>query len=302
MRILKASALRSVLVSFAGLLFVGSSINAQPPSKWQRYSAAIDEFSVELPHQPTTISVSRPTRMFEKAKPDGNMYSLYDDGIVYAILSFPNPNRKEPLETFINELKYYPISGKDARFDRQIELDGIVGKQYIFGGQLLSGKIRFYITQNRIHLLHVAGEDINKAGVNKFFSSFSLSIKPSGIEITDTGHLIKSGESVSPGTAEGSPAIALTGRQVTRKAIVVLKPEPSYSDEAKKAQIAGTVVIRAVFSSSGNVTNIRVVSGLPFGLSEQAIIAARNLRFIPAMKDGKYVSMHIQLEYNFNLY
>lgn len=302
MRILKAFVLKDMLVAFAGLLLITSSINAQTPAKWQRYSATGDEFSVELPHQPTTIKVSRPTHMFEKAKPRGNMYSLYDDGIVYAILSFPNPNRKEPLETFINELKYYPISGTDARFDRQIELDGTVGKQYILGGQLLSGTIRFYITQNRVHLLHITGEDINKPGVTQFFSSFSLSTKPSGIEITKTDHLIETDESVLKEAATESPATALTGRQVTRKALVVLKPEPSYTEEARREEITGTVVIRAVFSSSGNVTNIRVVSGLPFGLNEQAIIAARNLRFIPAMKDGQYVSMHIQLEYNFNLY
>jgi outer membrane biosynthesis protein TonB len=45
-----------------------------------------------------------------------------------------------------------------------------------------------------------------------------------------------------------------------------------------------------------------VVQGLPYGLTEQAIAAARKLKFVPAMKDGKNVSMWIQLEYNFNLY
>jgi len=44
------------------------------------------------------------------------------------------------------------------------------------------------------------------------------------------------------------------------------------------------------------------VSGLPHGLTEQAIAAARKLKYIPAVKDGKYASMWMQLEYNFNLY
>jgi hypothetical protein len=48
------------------------------------------------------------------------------------------------------------------------------------------------------------------------------------------------------------------------------------------------------------VQNIRVISGLPYGLTEQAVSAARQIKFTPAMKDGKPVSMWMQLEYNFN--
>jgi TonB family protein len=83
---------------------------------------------------------------------------------------------------------------------------------------------------------------------------------------------------------------------------VITKPEPTYTDEARKNQVTGTVILRCVFSSSGSVTNVRIVSGLPFGLSEKALEAARQIRFIPAIKDGHFASMYIQLEYNFNLY
>jgi TonB family protein len=93
-----------------------------------------------------------------------------------------------------------------------------------------------------------------------------------------------------------------SGREVNSKARVLSKPEPQYTEEARKNQITGTVVLRAVFTSGGQVTNIRSVSGLPYGLTERAIAAARQIRFTPAMKDGRAVSMYIQLEYNFNLY
>lgn len=93
-----------------------------------------------------------------------------------------------------------------------------------------------------------------------------------------------------------------SGKEVSSKARVLSKPEPQYTEEARKNQITGTVVLRAVFTSGGQVTNIRAVSGLPFGLTERAIAAARQIRFQPATKDGRPVSMYIQLEYNFNLY
>ena len=60
--------------------------------------------------------------------------------------------------------------------------------------------------------------------------------------------------------------------------------------------------MRAVFSAGGSVTNIKAVKGLPDGLTEKAIAAARQIRFVPAQKDGRNVSQYIQIEYNFNLY
>jgi TonB family protein len=92
------------------------------------------------------------------------------------------------------------------------------------------------------------------------------------------------------------------GRDVTTKARVISKPEPSYTESARKAQVTGTVVLRAVFASDGTVKHFLVVSGLPYGLTEEAVKAARKIKFTPATIDGRPVSMFIQLEYNFNLY
>ncbi len=93
-----------------------------------------------------------------------------------------------------------------------------------------------------------------------------------------------------------------SGKDVTSKARVLEKPEPQYTEAARKNQITGVVIIRAVFSASGQVTNISAISKLPDGLTEKAIAAARQIRFVPATKDGRSVSMWMQLEYNFNLY
>ena len=93
-----------------------------------------------------------------------------------------------------------------------------------------------------------------------------------------------------------------SGSEVDQRARLLSKPEPQYTEEARKNQISGTVMLRAVFSSSGEVVQIRALSSLPFGLTERAIAAARQIKFTPAMKGGRAVSVHMQLEYNFNLY
>jgi TonB family protein len=111
---------------------------------------------------------------------------------------------------------------------------------------------------------------------------------------------------LGPGGGEGNdpngPESILKASMVSQRARVLSKPEPQYTEEARRNQITGTVVLRAVFSKTGDVTNIRAVSSLPFGLTERAIAAARQIRFLPAMKDNHPVSVHMQLEYNFNLY
>lgn len=93
-----------------------------------------------------------------------------------------------------------------------------------------------------------------------------------------------------------------TSKDVSSKARVLSKPEPQYTEDARKNQVTGTVILRAVFTSGGQVTNITARAGLPYGLTERAIAAARQIKFVPATKDGRPVSMYIQLEYNFNLY
>ena len=105
-----------------------------------------------------------------------------------------------------------------------------------------------------------------------------------------------------PGGGGGGGDRIYTGKDVTSKARLISKPEPQYTEDARKNQITGTVVLKVVFGSNGTVSNIRTVSGLPYGLTERAIAAARNIKFVPATKDGHPVSMWMQLEYNFNLY
>jgi periplasmic protein TonB len=80
------------------------------------------------------------------------------------------------------------------------------------------------------------------------------------------------------------------------------RPEPQYTEEARKAGVQGTVVLRAIIASDGTVKNVVVKRALPRGLTTAAIRAARKITFEPVTIDGRAVSQYIQIEYNFNLY
>jgi protein TonB len=104
------------------------------------------------------------------------------------------------------------------------------------------------------------------------------------------------------GGPNGSLDPPFVGSQVEQRARLLSKPEPQYTDEARTNLITGTVTLKAIFSKTGEVIQIRAVHTLPFGLTERAIAAARQIKFIPAMKGGQPVSVFMQLEYNFHLY
>ena len=73
-------------------------------------------------------------------------------------------------------------------------------------------------------------------------------------------------------------------------------------DFSRTLDSTNKLMLRVVFASNGQVAQIRAVHSLPYGLTERAIAAAREIKFVPAVKGGQPVSVFMQLEYNFNLY
>jgi len=106
-----------------------------------------------------------------------------------------------------------------------------------------------------------------------------------------------------PATTNSVPENTTFSRKmVTQKVRVLTKPEPEYTEAARRAGVEGTVVLKTIFSSDGEVKKIQVIRALGYGLTTRAIRAARQIKFLPAIKDGRPVSMYMQLEYNFHLY
>ncbi|MDQ1524579.1 MAG: hypothetical protein QOE47_2503 [Pyrinomonadaceae bacterium] len=95
---------------------------------------------------------------------------------------------------------------------------------------------------------------------------------------------------------------AFTSKDVTRKAVINYKPEPSYTYDARRNEVTGTVRLRLVLAADGTVRDITPLMTLPDGLTDAAVAAARHIEFAPALKDGEAVSQYVTVEYNFNIY
>jgi TonB family protein len=99
----------------------------------------------------------------------------------------------------------------------------------------------------------------------------------------------KSGEGVyRPGGSVAAPSL-------------LQKVEPEYSEEARMAKLAGSVVVGGEVGPDGFAHNLRIMRGLGLGLDQKAIDAIQQWRFNPGTKDGQPVSVMVNIEVNFRL-
>lgn len=104
-----------------------------------------------------------------------------------------------------------------------------------------------------------------------------------------------------PGEDEDDEAPQVKAK-VTSPLRVISKPRANYTDQAREKLLQGKVILRVTFMANGKIGNIAVVQGLPAGLTEQAIAAARQITFEPAKSNGTPVSTTKVIEYGFAIF
>jgi protein TonB len=83
---------------------------------------------------------------------------------------------------------------------------------------------------------------------------------------------------------------------------VIYQVEPEFSEEARKAKVAGNVLVNLWVGTDGLPSHVHVIRGVGMGLDEKAIEAVRQYRFKPAMENGKPVLVELNIEVNFQIF
>jgi len=96
-----------------------------------------------------------------------------------------------------------------------------------------------------------------------------------------------------PKQAETPPAV--------QPVVILSKPNPAYTEEARKLRLEGDVSVEVVFLASGSVRVVRVTNGLGHGLDEAAVRAAEQIHFKPALQDDKPVDFPATIHIEFQL-
>jgi len=77
--------------------------------------------------------------------------------------------------------------------------------------------------------------------------------------------------------------------------------EPIYPEIARRARVAGTVILEVVVDRDGNPKSIKVLRGLSMGLTEAAIEAVKQWKWEPSTLNGKPVEVIVVVTVNFKL-
>ncbi|MCL5005220.1 MAG: energy transducer TonB [Acidobacteria bacterium] len=110
------------------------------------------------------------------------------------------------------------------------------------------------------------------------------------------------GGGLGPGEGAGTGGGAYSVGGNVSAPIPIYKPEPPYSEEARKAKYQGTCVLWIVVDAQGNVQQAQVVKPLGMGLDENALRTVKTWKFKPAMRNGVPVPVRVMVEVSFRLF
>lgn len=307
---------------------------AQTTDSWVSVSLKGEERTVWMPK---SYEVKAREFSFEQFKLDGRVYTATSEGVDFSVWSLVDKgDRENDLEAsgayldacadLVWESLLKPRRDKLPKeaeggmsYEGELKASDLSpGRDYFIMMDNRRGMTRFFVAGREIYVLIALNlDDKNIAAAQRFIYSFG----PKKPAPPDTSLGFGRGGGLEPGRVgnmggddveiDGRPSAAgggidynriFNGKEITQKVRILSKAEPQYTEPARRYSVEGTVILRAVFTGSGKVNNIKVVTSLPHGLTERAIAAAKGIKFIPAQKDGHAVSMYIQLEYNFNLY
>lgn len=120
-----------------------------------------------------------------------------------------------------------------------------------------------------------------------------------------TGHGTGIGEGAGGGIGPGSGGGTgggpyLPGSGITAPAIL-REVKPDYTEEGRRRNLEGDVVLEIVVRSDGTVGSVKLVQGLGAGLDQRATEAVRQWRFSPAKRYGAPVDVIVEVAMEFKL-
>lgn len=105
-------------------------------------------------------------------------------------------------------------------------------------------------------------------------------------------------EDLPPPPEEEEPIVPFYA--LSEKPEEIKRVNPKYPELAKKAGIEGTVVVKVLVNTKGDVEQVEVLKSHPL-LDESAIEAAKQFKFKPGKQRDKFVKVWVSIPFNFKL-
>jgi hypothetical protein len=313
--------LAASLIIFLSAVFSFSQ-SETPTADWQTFAPAKRDFTVEIP---IALKASAATNANSSDR-FGNVF----DGTYFFIFS-DNPKNTFQYNRVMDFVKTLRQTGTTERAGEfEIEKFAFADDEDFYH-TILTAK-----GKNRVYVFQTVSPSKNDAAAERFFASLKLNesgVPENSVSTPETplpaatqrvdekadanaglvpGKLEMTVEKIGGSGRSGTDETGTTTQTETKPLPVpsnstagvkiLSKPRANYTDFARFYQITGKVVLRVTFSADGSIGAVTPVTKQPFGLTAQAIQAAKGIRFEPAMKDGVAYSVTKPVEYSFIIY
>jgi len=311
--------MRKLLFVITLIFVISFTVFAQTDPAWKTFAPVNEEFSMEAPESLVLTKFS--TNMGDNLK----LYKTVANGTYFLISSDKADN-----STLIKFAAAHTVENKAE--STEIAIDNLQGEKFTFAdAEGFYQDILIVTGKSRIYVFHTVSETKDNPAVERFFSSLRLdktlpeANKSSNVETTkkiessqnqdnqkiemSSGSGRGNGNGLGSGSGNGTGDGASTNqtnptasKNETSALKILSKPRANYTDLARFYDISGDVPLRVTFSANGEIGSISPVSKLPFGLTTNAIAAARNMKFEPAKKEGTPISVTKMVVYTFTIY
>jgi len=269
--------------------------------KWQGLSGKNEEFYFLIPEGFQTFTDGNyftMTKSGKKAQIDSRRtLARYINGVVLMV-EFYEGDAQDILAALTERQKGQAVKDES--------INGFQFKSYIEKTPEFVWETQYVLLKKRLYILQGVARAENNQIVRNFFESVRL-VDQKQTVAPNLNKSIKADSITSlPEISENLPVRVDDSQTLAdkpdRNVIILYRPRPRFSAEARRARLSGRVKLKALFSSSGKITRVEVLSGLGSGLDETAVKAAEQIQFLPAEKDGKLVSTYKTVEYTFSTY
>ncbi len=275
------------------------------PGNWETYLAENDMVSVLFPKLPLVLEDTTNNCIGENK----TNYIAYSNSKVYVLQTVksvkPSKNCRDKkefsAESFTNRLSALSLKASSKPVEKES------GKFKLYKVSL-SGEVLWLYHDGKnngwYELRVVNSGDSNELDTvaKNFLESFKFANNQKGISIGKGAFSIVGDEVVKNEVKIEKTAKESTSEVKSTPFKIVFQPRANYTDAARENEIMGVVRLKVTFLPNGSIGSISVVSGLPYGLTEQAIVAVRKIVFIPLQMDSKNITVSKVVEYRFTLY
>jgi hypothetical protein len=267
------------------------------PIKWERYRDSDHGISILFPKMPTFSP-----GWFNCAKAKRSSYFAYADKVVYeytiyfkadtepyncpAVAKFDKALLGHRLAELRKTSLDDPAIAPAANDNNVIQIKGDQATRWVFP-EIAKGRW--------IELAIHCPNDL-KVDEHRFVESLDLKSKD-GMDIGNGAEATLGDADVDVKTI---PVADIPGPTVPHK--IISKPKAPYTDVARQNNETGVVRLKVMFLRNGSIGSVTPVTTLKYGLTENAIAAAKKIVFIPKRVNGVTVNTILTFEYNFSIY